>query len=276
MRISSRAGWLPAALAGAAAASSSSGVVEVDLVFPRNDSYAPTPILPVIFAIQSPELAPFIAPHISLTIREWNNTNNVVVSDQFDLRWANLSGDDAHLVHRGYTGFNTEGSWWITWIVGRQSCTDESLSSPYAGNRITTNNTSWSVLFTTKKSAHEVDLVAATNDNKTCPEDIGVAINVTDTLKIPGSASAEWDGGGDRCAVVASSTPTPDPCRVKISSAAASSISSAATARVCDGRDPPVSCPSKDKTGESSAPQLAVAGAACLAATLGALGFTLM
>ena len=281
MRILALAGWLPVALVGATDASITPGVVEVDLVFPRNDSYAPTPVLPVVFAVQNSALAPSIAPYISLTIWNWNNMSDTIVTDHFVLTWENFSSSDPFFVHHSYTGFNNEGNWWLTWHVVYQSCTEESLQSPFSRRRIITNSTGWSIGFTTENSTRELDVAAAINDKKSCSEQLhlerlGVAVNVTNALRVPDSASSEWLGRGDMCAVVASATPTPDPCRATMDSAAAASISSAVAARLCALRDPTLSCPPKDERGENTAQQLAVGGLACLAAAFGALSYILM
>jgi hypothetical protein len=177
--------------------------------------------LAVVFAFQNPELAPFLNPQILFEIRDWNNMSESVVSTSYDLRWANFSSNDLYFRYRAFTRFDTEGIWMLTWRVGWDSCTEDSLSQ-FGGDPLVGNYTGSSILFTTKNSAQDVDLVAATK-NTNCSEDTGVAINITDTLNVP--ARVDWYGG-ETCAVVSSSTPTPAPCRFKIDSAAASSISS--------------------------------------------------
>ncbi len=59
-----------------------------------------------------------------------------------------------------------------------QSCQEDSFSSS-GGLGIIANQSIWSVDFDIKKGAQAVDLVAATANEKTCPEEIGIAINVT-------------------------------------------------------------------------------------------------
>ncbi|KAF1835103.1 hypothetical protein BDW02DRAFT_579077 [Decorospora gaudefroyi] len=49
----------------AGAVNAALGVMEVDLVFPRNETYAPTEIFPLIFAFQNSELAPLLKPRLS-------------------------------------------------------------------------------------------------------------------------------------------------------------------------------------------------------------------
>ena len=272
MHVFARTSWFLLACVGVAvavdAASKNSGIVELDLVFPRNDTYAPTPSMPIIFAFQNPELASFLIPGLFFTVWNRNKNSENVITTSYDLTWRNFSSSDPFFVYHGFSNFNTEGSWWLTWHLGRVSCKEDSLNSPYGDDRFVINNTGASILFTTKNSAQEVDLVAATN--KDCAEAIGFAVNVTNTLKVPGNV--RWDGG-EMCAVVESHTPIPNPCGAKIDSAAASSISSSLTASRCRGTNPPVSCPPKDEDREGTAQQLAVGAVACFAAALGALGF---
>ncbi|OHE94793.1 hypothetical protein CORC01_09900 [Colletotrichum orchidophilum] len=221
---------------GAAAASDNSGIVEVDLVFPRNDTYAPTPLLPIIFGFQNSPLAPALAPQITFSIWNYDNKSDAVDTTAYDVRWANFSSSDPYFEYRGFVDFNVEKTWEIRYTVRWFSCTKDSLEYPYD---ITSNNTYKSVVFTTKNAGQSVDLVAATNE-KGCSSDAGVAISVTDTLNATGISS--WTGG-DTCAVVASSTVTPNPCQIKISEAEASSISASVTARACEAQNPPIECP---------------------------------
>ncbi|THC87758.1 hypothetical protein EYZ11_012793 [Aspergillus tanneri] len=43
-----------------------SGVLEVDLVFPRNETYAPTDYFPVVFALQNAERARYLKSQLKL------------------------------------------------------------------------------------------------------------------------------------------------------------------------------------------------------------------
>ncbi|RYO95515.1 hypothetical protein DL764_007693 [Monosporascus ibericus] len=187
MHLFARASWFLLACWGAIVVAAG-GVLEVDLVFPRNDTYAPTPDLPVVFTFQNPELAQFINPYISYSIRNWDdNSLNDTVSSHHDLRWTNWSSYDPYFVYHYFDGYNIEGYWWLTWSVYWQSCDERWVSDPSAEfNRrgMISNSSSWSILFTTENSGKEVDLVAAIT-NKTCPEELGVAINVTDKTADP-------------------------------------------------------------------------------------------
>lgn len=268
MCISSRLCWFLLACVGvvAVAGSDASGIVEVDLVFPRNETYAPAPIFPIIFGFQNPSIALFLNPIILVTVWDRGNMKNSVLTMSYDLKGANFSSGDPHLAHSGFTRFNKEGTWMLTWTVDWDSCTKDALESPSHSRPIVNNVTDNSVIFTTRGSSQEVDLVSSTN-NKDCDETEGLTFNVTDTLNVP--SRVDWSGG-ETCAVVALSAPKPDPCRIKIDSAAASSIFAAATAQICAGTSPPISCPQED--GDANAGQrLVVGGIVCLAAGFGAI-----
>ncbi|KAF2711897.1 hypothetical protein K504DRAFT_489677 [Pleomassaria siparia CBS 279.74] len=264
MHVSSWASWqlVVCVTAIGVAASKSSGVVEVDLVFPRNETYTPTPFFPVVFAVQNSELAPALNPRIVFTIMNWNDKRRTPLTQTYDLRWANFSSSDPYFEYSALSRFKVESSWLLTWTVQWNGCTEDSLSR---GRRPFTGNYSEnSIFFTTRNSTQEVDLIAATNE-KDCAGDTGVTMNVTSTLDVP--VSIDWYGG-ETCAVVPSPAPTSDPCRIKIDSAIASSISSSMTASWCRASlptDPPISCPSK-----SAGQRLAIGRVACLAAAFGA------
>ncbi|CAG5173167.1 uncharacterized protein ALTATR162_LOCUS7588 [Alternaria atra] len=171
-----------------------------------------------------------------------------------------MSSTDPYLKYRHYDQFDTEGIWRLVWTLSWSNCTQE----PYwTGTNLTGYMQSSAITFTTKKSAQDIDLVTATKDQN-CSKDQGIALKIMDAEEVS-------DSGG-RCAAVANYTVTPNPCWVKIDSAAASNISASLPEQLCSRRNPPVDCPS-DK---SAAQQLLVGGMACLMATFGALSYFLM
>ncbi|KXH64966.1 glycosylhydrolase family 18-6 [Colletotrichum salicis] len=64
--------------AATVAASDHSGIMEVGLVFPRNNTYAPTPVLPIIFGFRNSQLAPSLAPEIGFSIWNYNDKSDSV------------------------------------------------------------------------------------------------------------------------------------------------------------------------------------------------------
>ncbi|KAL2829527.1 hypothetical protein BDW59DRAFT_178476 [Aspergillus cavernicola] len=253
-------------------------VVEVDLVFPRNETYAPTEWFPVVFAVQNVESAELLNFRIICHLYNQDDRNNSFTRIQ-DLRWANWSSADPYLAYQHFSDhFNTEGRWLLKWELRWQSCDVEALTNGQGLGGMFEHYYAWGTSFAISNSAPRAfDLVAATA-NSTCPKDQNaIAINVTDTT-MQAPSSVNWSDR-DTCAVTTNSTtpaPTPDPCRVAISADAAASMSAALRERSCDPLrtvNPPDDCPADD---ESVAQPLAVLGASWLLAASGALGFILM
>jgi hypothetical protein len=269
MHVLSWASWLFVACIGAAGAATSDplGVVEVDVVFPRNDTYAPTPYLPIVFGFQNTELASLLKFRIELHI--WNITNGSIVDegsfgDYHKYQdWGNTYSTDPFLIYNHYDNFNTEGTWLLLWSLTCSNCTDV---NPWEGTYFHGSmEQSSTITFTTKKSAQEIDLVAATKDEN-CSEDQGIAINITETIEAPAA------GGEKISAALVNSTATPNPCRVKIDSAFATNMSVSLAEDLCWRQNLSMSCFSR----ESAAQQLLTRGITCLIAVFGALSFVLI
>ncbi|KAK6821398.1 hypothetical protein PG987_015798 [Apiospora arundinis] len=133
------------AVGGVRAASPTSGVMELDLAFPRNQTYAPAARVPVVFAYQNPELATALNARVSFTAWNWDDMRNNVAGATFSLDQANLSSRDPFLQYG---------------IISQ------------------------AIHFSTNHSAPKIDLVAATN-NKDCPRELGLAFNVTVAESMP-------------------------------------------------------------------------------------------
>ncbi|KAL7916963.1 hypothetical protein ACQKWADRAFT_317683 [Trichoderma austrokoningii] len=162
------------------------GVFEVDLLFPRNETYAPNPLMPVVFALQNPTLA---------------SVNGLIATVYWEF--------DPYLISRSInTIAYPEGFWTFAWSLRFFNCTETVEGQPQARNGFTTLNAKPTV-FTISKSGQATDLTAATSADK-CNAAESFAFNVT-----------AW---GYQCGMLGPS-PTADPCAAKIDSAAASSIS---------------------------------------------------
>jgi hypothetical protein len=116
------------------------GVVEVNLIFPRNETYAPTAHLPIIFAFENSHLAPFLNPLIHIEAQLVQNANGStpqwappesIYLDQ--LRWANFTNNDTYFAYptyqRNQITFATEGIWLVTWTFDWANCTEHSLAN---------------------------------------------------------------------------------------------------------------------------------------------------
>ncbi|KAL2819499.1 hypothetical protein BJX63DRAFT_382211 [Aspergillus granulosus] len=259
--------WLVASLGAIVDAS---GLLEVDLVFPLNETYAPTKWFPVVFGFQNPQLAPLVDLGISFSIKDWDNSSNIIHWPA-DLDWSNNTSDDPYFFYAYFPQFNTSGRWWLTWHVNWKSCSEQALSDGPGRGEITRNSTGWSTMFTIEEGAAQADLVAATT-NTSCPGEFGVPLNVTgQTLQVP--AGEQWDNGGDCAVVVSLPTPTPDPCRIDITPAIVESMEASWHARLCRAINRPDDCPQDDGNG---AQQLLVIGASSALAVISAVGFIFM
>ncbi|KAL2127502.1 hypothetical protein VTI74DRAFT_10625 [Chaetomium olivicolor] len=266
MRPVSRSAWsLVGSLACLGAVANAAGVLEIDVVFPRNnETYAPTDKFPIVFALQNAELAKHLEPSIDSFIRNGPNLGSSFGHHIHKLANANFSSEP-YFVYR-YVKAETEGPHMLFASASWRSCDESGDQVAFLGN-----STNFGVDFTIKKGGQDVDLVAATANDKTCSAEDGVAINVTDnTREVP--ASRDLPAG--TCAVLASSSPTAtaNPCRVKIDTAAAASMSAVLHAGLCKGVNPPADCPKED----NAVPQLAATGVASFAAAFGAIGFVLV
>jgi hypothetical protein len=290
MRPSFRALWAFAASLAClevAQVAGAGGMPEIDLVFPRNETYAPTRDMPVVFAFQNwdAKLVSLLWPGVEYQMWYTSNSSGAAGKVPWPSRhegtWANWSSHNSaepYFFHNFHTNFTGEGtveiSWWVRWLI----CGEHWRNS--SGHDWSTKNYRGSVTFTVKKGGRAADLEAATADKTSCTTELGVAINATsdiETREVFNTMYTNMEEGGT-CAVVDHSdpAPTPSPCLVQVSSAAAASISASWTARVCKSKTsrklrPEIICSS----GNAAREQLALGGVTCLAAALGAVGFLL-
>jgi hypothetical protein len=220
-------------------------VAEVDLLFPRNDTYAPTVLMPVVFAIQSLVAAAPLNLALQWQLSQLLPSGNVSVAANGDITKSYLSASTPGPYYE-YSGFYNstilEGTWQLFWVLSSDNCTqfptnDSSIPGYEQGNIL---------IFTTKNGAQATDLVAATADG-VCAGAESFSFNVTGVEKVS-------VGSGDSvtsCAVVAPMSPTssPNPCAAQLNATGASSISAFLTASACSSPTSLVSCPSKKGAG---------------------------
>ncbi|AEO70564.1 uncharacterized protein THITE_2122187 [Thermothielavioides terrestris NRRL 8126] len=241
---------------------------EVDLIFPRNETYAPTPFFPIVFAVQNAALARSIETDFDLELYDTTAGHN-------------FSGESPFLKPERFN-FTTEPTYIYTWVA--------SLGTTH-GLAETTHQLSWSfssvncsnsseyfhlggalqpanpVFFTIRNGTQQTDFVAALANNESCADRSHAAFNVTGTLP----AAPLLQNGYNSCAVLSNVQPfvSGNPCAVKLSTETASSIMAAMTAEVCKDNNNNVtflSCPS---TGAAPSGR----GKARYTVMLGALGF---
>lgn len=229
------AGWMTVATA-------SSSVFEVDLIYPRNETYIPSPLMPMVFAVQNPDMADQLGAFIYWSLLEGGNSSApgsvpggllelspmslLNVSTDFDKLTLDIPSYPL-LVTRYLDTFSfPDGTWNFEWTLQVYNCTS-GIDDHQNGLQVTNY-----ITFNTSKSGKAPDLVAATSAG-TCDTTEGFAFN---------AISLE-----DNCGVL-EPTQTTNPCAVTIDSAAESSLMALATAQACSilqrPINPNVTCPS--------------------------------
>lgn len=241
--------------------------VEIDLIFPHNDTYAPSPLMPIVFAFQNSRLAAPLDPGLHYQIVDLRNASaGPVSSGILDLQWANFTSSDPYFAFDSASELgDVESTWSLSWTLASGNCS----GSPDDGTvKFSGRNQDNSVIFTTKNGSPKPDLVAATSDG-TCAHTEGYSFNVTGVLDVP--PGGKYDGRNS-CAILSPVSPTLKPCGAKVDAAAASSISAAITATACAGAHPVVSCP-PNHNAAPRAMQFPAGGAVWLAAILTGISF---
>ncbi|KAL4744116.1 hypothetical protein BDV11DRAFT_165806 [Aspergillus similis] len=247
--------WLSLALfhtvivawASSASTTSTSGVVEVDLIFPRNETFAPSDVTPIIFGIQTPNLLHNLDATLSWSIGQ-NDVDLNTTSSYAGVGLHHLSeiitNSTAPYILKTYNRhLNKSGSFSMTWQISYGNCSRDLKTDDVTRS---VEGAQYWVRFTTAADAPEPNLVAAT-DEDTCNDSSAFAFNVTAMLDNPGRDQLGWQEGPS-CAVLPRRTdlaePRPTPCNVKIDEKTAENITETLYQRACDWPlDPPASCP---------------------------------
>lgn len=213
--------------------------VEVDLIFPRNDTYAPSAIFPIVFAFQNAALVPSLDPGLDLLL--WDSTGKELLPDQpyLNLQWNNFSGHDPTYVYTYVVGLNTSdgaapASHALSWSLSSTNCSNDTGALVFGGG-----SSSTPVFFTIQSGAQKPDLVAGSAGSSSCADMSHFAFNLTGTLDVGFPAA---HGGRNTCAVLSDALVVGDPCSARVNADTASSISAALTATACAATHPVISC----------------------------------
>ena len=240
--------WLLASLLLSARQASSGAttfpaIVEVDLIFPRNDTYAPSAIFPIVFAFQNSSLVPSLDPGFDLNIRYGQNFSKSL-GPAIPLKATNLTNGTTY-VYTYVTGIKAEAndtpaSYLLSWSFGAGNCSNTEGAVKLGGG--------WrdnGVGFTIKNGAQTPDLGSSVSS---CASASHLAFNVTKVLDVP--LPSQYDGH-KTCAVFSDEQPLVpgNPCAANPDTAAQSSISAALTATACTAATPVVSCPASHNGG---------------------------
>lgn len=232
---------------------------EVDLVFPRNDTYAPSALFPIVFAFQNPELAPSLDPLIILSL--WNASNHSALSYSgvVDTTFTNFSGSGPTYVwtdfkHLNVSSDGTSSSWWLQWVLESTNCSVQGKVDGQLGDRDFARD--GSVFFTIQNGAQAADLVAPTASTApSCSDMSHFAFNLTGTLDTAGPFNGA-PANRNTCAIFSDVQPivAGNPCAALVGSATASSILAALTSADCTSATPAVSCPPSTTASPNAAP----------------------
>lgn len=226
--------------ATALATVSLSGIVEMDLIFPKNDTtYEPTDMMPLIWAIQNANLAATLSTVLSVDI--FNSDRMRGDTKTLSLNATNLTGKDIYYVYLYTHKLNVEDSFFINWSPFSKNCSTDiyydNNDTAFAGQIIS--------FFSMAKGGQKPDFAAAQNAN--CSNTRSARFNITGTQK-----RHEGDGPANQCAMLSQETPFPvsgNPCAVKMDSAVAASITASLKAEYislkCLSPHPTISCPAE-------------------------------
>ncbi|KAF3491006.1 uncharacterized protein GIQ15_00523 [Arthroderma uncinatum] len=201
--------------------------IEVDLIFPHNDTYAPVPFMPFVIAIQNFRSTGMILLNLAYNFSAAANPGNPIFSNS-----KQFQSDDPDYFDKDDTGFvlsyasetnNVEKAWLFSWELEIANCT-RSMEHPEL-NLVHVSRTSQrrQVYFTTKHGAQQPNLMAATQEG-TCGNrsSSGYAINITEMIyNIP---EGQYPNDGSECPVISDTPPTPNPCGVRMNNDTASQL----------------------------------------------------
>ena len=270
MRLSSRAGWSFAASLACLAAivNAAPGIMQATLVFPQNgEVYAPTPYVPIVFALQNASLANYTYPSVQVIAVNSSNPGEPGHTYTQNLNPRNWTSNEAYFAYSLVEVFASEGNWSLTFRLWWSSCGLNGYGEFNDGlvRDCTCGLQANFIHFGTKRGGRAIDVADATTNNKPCA---GTAISVGDeVISYAPSEKPEWmDSNG--CVMVNRSSAA-STCPARINSALVANITTDITARLCEGANPPSSCPPKSVAHRPAT----VAGLACWAAAVAALSF---
>lgn len=217
------------------------GPSEVDLVFPRNDTYAPTSLLPIVFAVQKPthfENDISLDMSVNFRISRLGDDPRLALDpdknyyDHIDLN----PGDEAiDFRSQGFLGASTEGTWVFSYEIIWFNCTPL-YRVEKNGLLGTTSVYQNNVTFTTKNGSKPVDLVAAFNKD-TCKHSQSATTQINFTQPIPKEYAYDLEPGVHDCAVMKEELPPAQPCNVVLTSERAEAIMKRLNDSICDPND---------------------------------------
>lgn len=219
------------------------GVIEVDLIFPRNESYAPTPIFPIVFGFQDPGNASRDLGGLEIGWQLLQYDGSVDLESDTS---SNLISVADGVVNPGPGGNSrpiyvsdvikglalSEMQWYFVWqpIV---NCTG-------SGNDDQLNTQKTTVHFTTENGAPDHEIVP-----NNCTHAQSFVMKTTEKT----GKEAFHGISNPYCGYDDGPLAPADPCKAAILPAEAKSIEAEATSKACHGEDSIVNCPTSTDEG---------------------------
>ncbi|ROW15175.1 hypothetical protein VPNG_03015 [Cytospora leucostoma] len=218
--------------------------VELDLVFPRDATYSPVALMPIVFAVQNSQAA----SSLGLTI-SWQfvkiGAGDPSSTGFWDLTSTNYSSDPYYIYTYTPLLKDAEGDFKLLWYAYSTNCSSSGSMDP------SFRSENKYVTFTLQNGTQQPDLVAAISPD-TCATMSTQTYDIVGT--VPYSDYENPEPGRNSCAVLAEPSPAATPCALSLVSAQASSISAAITATACAGKYPDLTtgCPQPTKTSSAN------------------------
>ncbi|KAH7174183.1 uncharacterized protein B0J16DRAFT_323650 [Fusarium flagelliforme] len=230
--------------------------------------------MPIVVSYRNTELLPYLRPLISYVV--WNHHNFAALGTRrgIGVPSVNESSVDPHIASTWHSyPFDIEATWKVNSHISWTRC--YVLPAKQGRQELTMiglNETDISVMFTTKGTPKQIDLVVATSKN--CSSLVGATINVTDTMRTP-SYFTFYDK--DVCPMVVSPPIESDSCGTTLDATVVSDMEASMTSWVCNEvpeifRPKQVNCSSPEEE-EITAQQNVAGGATYLTFVVGALLF---
>ena len=239
-------------------------IARVDLVFPQNATYKSTPLMPVVFSIQQPQLVKSLYPTLEYSISE---IGGKLLSTANQLPIRNLKSDESDSSSYLFEGlaniFRTDGQyelrWSLRWINCSRSIDGSEIDAEHtpedeAGFHRRTYRPQKRLVFTIDAKGIEASLTRMTcpahSNEKVAASEVahGFVFDIKDSLKVP---LALADDGVSSCALLASPAPTVGPsCQQTVQPDAVSSVLASLTKAECHKATPAVSCPPDENSAD--------------------------
>jgi hypothetical protein len=233
-----------------------SGIVEFDLVFPRNDTYAPAEAMPIIFAFQNSKLADDLQSLLFWSVHQVVDSNNSSIHGKGT--GGVLENQPGSSFFNNGTSFyttvildtvNIEGVWKFQWNVNVENCTglqNDLDTGTYDG----VFELPPSLIFTTKAGAPLPDLQAASGEPSCATANQSVAFDVVGSMNLTVPDTNGLPTSYTPCAIM---TPLPstvsiNPCAPTLDAFGASSISKFVACRY-DATQTLISCATPTTSG---------------------------